>query len=160
MCSSDLQSWYGLDLSPDEKKIWFSGGGFGKVHRFQIQDNTIVQLSEKEPDPLKLSRQELADFRKKLNAEKGFKSGLLWDDSRQLLYALNINRGELLAQNEVGEVVKTLSLQGRPYDIKRSPQNGLLYISDWSEKQVLVVDPELFQLAARIPVGIHPNQMA
>ena len=84
----------------------------------------------------------------------------MWDDSRQLLYALNINRGELLAQNEVGEVVKTLSLQGRPYDIKRSPQNGLLYISDWSEKQVLVVDPELFQLAARIPVGIHPNQMA
>ena len=40
-------------------------------------------------------------------------------------------------------------------------RNGLLYVSDWAGRAVLVVDPDdAPRRSAAIPVGEHPNQMA
>ena len=154
------QSWFGLAVAPDESRLWWSGGGFGRVHQFQIDENQLIQTSEKEPSPFELSRKELAEIRTKLSKEKSFKSGLAWDSKRKCLYALNINQGKLLAINEEGQTVSELDLGGRPYDVQISPRNGLLYVSDWSERRILVIDPHQMTLAARILVGEHPNQLA
>ncbi|HEX4142777.1 MAG TPA: alkaline phosphatase family protein [Pirellulales bacterium] len=47
----------------------------------------------------------------------------------------------------------------RPYDVLRA-RNGLLYVSDWADRCVLVVDAETLRVIGRIPVGEHPNQLA
>jgi YVTN family beta-propeller protein len=47
----------------------------------------------------------------------------------------------------------------RPYDVVRA-RNGLLYVSDWVDRCVLVVDAETLRTIGRIPVGEHPNQLA
>lgn len=57
------QSWFGLAVAPDESRLWWSGGGFGRVHQFQIDENQLIQTSEKEPSPFELSRKELAEIR-------------------------------------------------------------------------------------------------
>ena len=154
------QSWFGLAVAPDESHLWWSGGGFGRVHQFQIEENQLIQTSEKEPNPFELSRKELAEIRTKLSKEKSFKSGLAWDSKRKCLYALNINQGKLLAIDDEGQTASELDLGGRPYDVQISPRNGLLYVSDWSERRILVIDPDQMTLAARILVGEHPNQLA
>jgi YVTN family beta-propeller protein len=46
----------------------------------------------------------------------------------------------------------------RPYDVALA-RNGLLYVSDWAERVVLVVDPQSLRTVSRIPVGEHPNQI-
>jgi YVTN family beta-propeller protein len=154
------QSWFGLAASKDESKLWWSGGGLGRVHRFDLDNGILKQTSEKEPNPFEMSRSELAELRTKLAKEKSFKSGLVWDEKKQQLFALNINQGKLLAMKAEGELIAEVDLGGRPYDIQMSPRNGLLYVSDWSERRILVVDSEQMKVVAKIPVGEHPNQIA
>jgi YVTN family beta-propeller protein len=154
------QSWFGLALNSEESKLWWSGGGFGRIHRFQVNDNQLTQTSEKEPNVLALSRAELAELRAKLTQDKAFKSGILWDEPTQKLFALNINQGKLLKLSENEEPIAELELGGRPYDVQISSKNRLMYVSDWSERRLTVVDPEAMRIVARIPVGEHPNQIA
>ena len=154
------QSWFGLALSGDESRLWWSGGGLGRIHRYTLEGATLTQSSEKEPNVLEMSRAELAALRAKLVKEKEFKSGLCWDEQNRRLYALNINQGKLLVFSENNELISELELGGRPYDVQLSPHNHLLYVSDWSERRLTVVDPETMRVAARIPVGEHPNQIA
>ena len=153
------QSWFGLAMSKDESRLWWSGGGLGRLHRFRLEANQITQVSDKEPNVFELSRAELAALRSKLQKEKGFKSGLMWDEQGERLYTLNINQGKLLALSPDEELVSELELGGRPYDVQLSPRNQLLYVSDWSERRITVVDPAAMRVIARIPVGEHPNQI-
>jgi YVTN family beta-propeller protein len=154
------QSWFGLAASKDESRLWWSGGGLGRVHRFTLENGMLKQTSEKEPNPFEMNLKELAELRMKLAKEKSFKSGLAWDERNRKLYALNINQGKLLAMTEGEEIVAEVDLGGRPYDVQISPRNGLLYISDWSERRVQVVDPNDMRVIASVPVGEHPNQIA
>ena len=32
------QSWYGLAVDKAEGKVWWSGGGYGKLHKFDLKD--------------------------------------------------------------------------------------------------------------------------
>jgi YVTN family beta-propeller protein len=52
------------------------------------------------------------------------------------------------------------TLGGRPYDVVLGQGGHLLYVSDWSGRRVLAVDPTDLQVVAKIPVGEHPNQIA
>ena len=162
------QSWFGLAMSSDESEFFWSGGGLGRLHHYGIDANQITLQSEREPDVLKMSQAELAALRGKMLKENGFKSGLSIDRSRNRLLALNINKGELVeydlsdspkSEQIDGVPLRTLELGGRPYDVQKSPRNGLLYISDWSERRLRVVDPEAWRVVATIPVGEHPNQI-
>ena len=155
-----VQSWFGLAVSPAEDKVWWSGGGSGLVHRFDLRQGTLTRTSQPEPDYGKLSGDELAALRAKLVQEKSFKSGVCFDDQRNSLYSLNINGGMLITTPLAGGPERSLELGGRPYDLKLANDGRLLYISDWAGSRLLVVDPEQWRVVARIGVGMHPNQIA
>ncbi|MCY2985087.1 MAG: bifunctional YncE family protein/alkaline phosphatase family protein [Planctomycetota bacterium] len=157
---SARQSWFGLAMSADEQKLIWSGGGAGQLHTFEIADGKLTRTSEKEPDVRSMKREEAAALKAQLVKEKSFRGGLCLDEQRQCVYSLKINAGKLAVIPFGGEEAKELDLGGRPYDVQLSPRNGLLYISDWSERRIVVVDPVLFRVVARIPVGEHPNQIA
>ncbi len=157
---SARQSWFGLAMSADEQKLLWSGGGAGRLHTFEIADGKLTRTSEKEPDVRSMKREEAAALKAQLVKEKSFRGGLCLDEQRQCVYSLKINAGKLAVIPFGGDESKELDLGGRPYDVQLSPRNGLLYISDWSERRIVVVDPVLFRVVARIPVGEHPNQIA
>jgi DNA-binding beta-propeller fold protein YncE len=94
-----------------------------------------------------------------LAKDKAFKSGLYWDETADKLYVLNINQGKLLCQSSSGESISEMEVGGRPYDVQKSPRNGLFYVSDWANRMVLAVDAEAMRVVSRIPVGDHPNQI-
>jgi YVTN family beta-propeller protein len=157
---SVYQSWFGLALTSDEKKLFWSGGGAGRLHTFDLANGQMTRTSEREPDVRSMKREEVMALKAQLAKDKSFRSGLCLDEERQCVYSLKINSGILMVTPfETGES-KELELGGRPYDVQVSPRNKLLYVSDWSERRILVVDPVLLRIVARIPVGEHPNQLA
>ena len=158
---SAYQSYFGLAISADEKKISWSGGGAGRLHTFDlVEGNLLKRTSEPEPNVRSMKREELAALRAQLVKDKSFRSGLCLDEKRQCLYSLKINSGKLAVIPFGAAEASEVEVGGRPYDVQLSPKNGLLYVSDWSERRLTVVDPVALRVVARIPVGEHPNQIA
>jgi hypothetical protein len=84
------QSWYGLALSADEKRVWWSGGGAGILHQYDFGEEKLKRTGSEEPPPPK--RGEAAKL-------LSFKSGLLYDTRSRSLCSLDMNAGTITAIN-------------------------------------------------------------
>src|SRR5205807_3859391 len=127
-------------------------GGGSVVHRFDLAGGRLSRTGPPEPDYSKLTKVEKAKL-------KNFRSGLCLDVNAGILYTLDIDQGTLTAVSlSDGRELRTLTVGGRPYDVLLA-RNGLLYVSDWAGKQVIVAQPAENRVIARITVGEHPNQI-
>jgi YVTN family beta-propeller protein len=155
------QSWFGLAITPDEKRLWWSGGGAGFLHTFELADRRMVRTSAEEADPAQMTDAQRAELKKKLRGPGEFKSGLTLDARNQVLYSLDINGGKLKALNpKDGSILRSAPCGKRPYDVALSRDHTRLYASDWAGASVLVLNPSDLTIAAKIEVGEHPNQLA
>ena len=157
------QSWFGFAISKAEDKVWWSGGGNGYLHTFDLKGTNLTRTSKKELNPIDLKPEDVAKLTEQMRANKVFKSGLCLDEPRGRLYTLDINGGTITAidlKKPDAEKPPVGTLGGRPYDVSLGRGGHLLYVSDWSGRQVLVVDPTELRVVAKIPVGEHPNQIA
>src|SRR5262245_16171126 len=150
------QSWFGLAVDRAEAKVWWAGGGFGRLHTFDLTDGRFVRTSKPEPEPKKEAG---ARKKEEPTALAPFKSGVCLDESKGLLYSLDINAGSIAAINLKDQAVWTATVGGRPYDVVLGPGGYQLFVSDWAGRQVLIVDPAEMRVVRKIPVGEHPNQM-
>src|SRR5262245_36813096 len=149
------QSWYGLALTPDEKRIWWSAGGADMLHTFDLRDGKLARTSPADPDTSKMTKQEL----EKLKSRQKLKSGVCLDAGRETLYSLDINAAKITAINLKEEGVSATAPCGsRPYDVVLARSGLHLYVSDWASRMVLVLDPHDLRVVNKIPVGDHPNQ--
>jgi YVTN family beta-propeller protein len=145
------QSWFGLAITPSADKLWWSGGGGGALHVFELKDNKLARADQ--GDPTKAGKDPV-------NKNK-FRSGLALDAKRNALYSLDIDAGTLIAIDVTGQKPeRTANLGGRPYDIVIARNGSRLYVSDWSSRRVLAIDPDDLRVVAKIAVGEHPNQIA
>lgn len=167
------QSWFGLAADFQVGKLWWSGGGNGKLHTFDFTDGQFSNVVKGDPtvnsnDPP--SRRTVAP---------PFLTGIFHDVKQGSLYSLAILPKGMTKSFLVGDQSKEIKGTGvitriatngnveeasapcgkRPYDVVKA-RNGLLYVSDWADRCVLVVDPQSLLTLARIPVGDHPNQLA
>jgi len=147
------QSWFGLALTPDEKRLWWSGGGAGLLHTYELSDLHLKRIGPADPPLPK------RDEKSTTPKNPTFKSGLLLDSDTRTLYSLDINTGTICAIDRKSGEARTAKCGGRPYDVVRSRNGAQLYVSDWAGRAVLVVDPKSLRVVARIAVGEHPNQM-
>jgi YVTN family beta-propeller protein len=150
------ESWFGLAHDPAGKRVWWAGGGASLVHEYTLNANVaLTRNGPAEADRSKLSKKEKA-------AQKSFFAGLAHDAARRRLYTLDIDAGTLAVVPMGPEAVakRTLDLGGRPYDVALSRDGNKLYVTDWAEKSVAVIDADALTLIKRIPVGVHPNQIA
>ena len=82
--------------------------------------------------------------------DRFFFGGIYLDSAADILYSLDIDQGLLTASNAAsGKELTKLAVGGRPYDMVRA-RNGLLYISDWAGRQVVVVQPRDNRVIGRI----------
>ncbi len=147
------QSWFGLAADRAQEKLWWSGGGAVALHTYDFKNGKLLRTGAAEPDQSRLTREERAKI-------KGFKSGVCLDAKGNILYSLDIELGTLSAVRlSDGQEFASVAIGGRPYDVIQA-RNGLLYVSDWAGRRVVVVKPEEKRVIARIAVGEHPNQLA
>src|SRR5262245_55783333 len=143
--TTDRQSWYGLTIDKAEGRVWWSGGGVGRLHTFELKDGKFARTGPENPPEAPAT---------------SFKSGLDLDEGKGLLFRLDVNSGAI-SSIPLGEgKLVTRSIGGRPYDVVVGPSGNLLYVSDWAGKQVLAVDPTELRVVQKIAVGEHPNQMS
>jgi len=146
------QSWFGLALSAQQDRVWWSGGGGGALHTLSLNEGKLAR--DDDGDPTDGARRAEAN-------KKQFRSGLALDAKRNVLYSLDINAGRLIAIDVSGkEPERTLDIGGRPYDVAIARNGSRLYVSDWARRMVLGIDPDDLRVEAKIGVGEHPNQMA
>jgi len=168
------QSWFGLAADSKHGKVWWSGGGNGKIHEFSWSGHTLAAVTHHEPidvnapppkptDPKPIPQ----DFRTGiwLDAEAGSLFSLATLPKKEANPASNVpvdfKMVGTMTRFRIGTGTVELSVPcgRRPYDVLKA-RNGLLYVSDWADRCVLVVDPETLLTVAKIPVGEHPNQLA
>lgn len=165
------QSWFGVAVDAKVEKLWWSGGGEHVIHSFAIGAKEFTAGPVHKPaKPVEGA---------KAVEPEGFRTGLCLDaSSKPTLYSLTIlakggNKsfawGDASSDDGVGGVISAIDPTGeapprsaacgvRPYDVVKA-RNGLLYVSDWAGRRVLVVDAETLKTIGKIPVGEHPNQI-
>ncbi len=162
-----LQSWYGLAISPDESKLWWSAGGQGTLHTFERNELSFKPSSPVDPKLTKLTPEELEKVTAEMENSSAFKSGLCLDESKNTLYSLDIHyqkdkdspkEGRITAIDLKTNTTRSAIIGGRPYDIIAG--RNQLFVSDWAGRRVLVLDPTSLKVQQTISVGEHPNQMA
>jgi YVTN family beta-propeller protein len=169
------QSWFGLAADPASGKLWWSGGGEALLHSFawsggQLEARGVYPPAAPEPAAA------AGNANQNLT---GFRTGLHYDGSSGELYSLTIlpkggNKsfawGDATTDKGAGGAITRIGITRsipemsmpcgkRPYDVLKG-RNGLLYVSDWADRCVLVVDAQTLRTIGRISVGEHPNQLA
>lgn len=167
------QSWFGLVQDEKSGAIWWSGGGNNLLHAFMVGGADLTRTSP--PENVLLQ--------KMTKGSERFRTGVAWDAAKGILYSLSlpgsgenrslawgdavpadpnakVNAGSISAIDPNGKQPDRYAAAGlRPYDVVVG-RNGLVYVSDWADKRVLVIDPVPLRVIQRITVGEHPNQLA
>ncbi len=165
------QSWFGLAADENISRLWWSGGGDATIRSFAFHSGKLEpQDTLPVPDN---SRDGETD-----SLKTGFRTGVYFDAKNECLYSLTAipkggNKsfawGDPVTDKGAGGAITRIALGKkagdfsfrcgqRPYDVVKA-RNGLLYVSDWSDRCLLTVDPETLRTVSRIPVGEHPNQI-
>ncbi len=161
------ESWFGLATSAGQDVVWWSGGGSNRIFQYAVNDKGLTrqtfdppfkaQQATAEPATGRRNRGRSAEERASLHH---FRSGLLLDAASHTLYSLDINAGRIDAiEVPSGKITQSAECGGRPYDVVRSHNRALLFVSDWAGRAVLAVRPGDLHVISRIPVGEHPNQI-
>ncbi len=147
----------GVAYSKDGKRIWASGGQTNLVREYENLPSGMVEKGQIQVDPRK---------------KGGFVTGL----------ALSVNESRLFVANHQGGDVAVIDTATRkvthripmgtsadpyhasmfPYAILPSADGNKLYVSNWKEGNIAVVDarnPDAAVVTKRIKVGEHPNAM-
>ena len=145
------QSWFGMAVDDDDR-AWWSGGGSGTLHRFQVADGKLARVGDPEPEPVAK--------KKAAGPKPGFRSGLALAEDGKVLYSLDINASTLFKLDAAtGATLAQAKVGIRPYDVVVARNGSRLYVSDWAGRSVLAVDPADLRVVQKISTGEHPNQM-
>jgi YVTN family beta-propeller protein len=172
------QSWFGLATDPASGKLWWSGGGDAVLNTFTWDDEKL-QRGEAYPPPARPGVTPMPPGQPAPGEPPpGFRTGVYFDSEKGELFSLTIlakggnksfawgdpttdmNTGgaisRIMTRKETGDL--SMPCGKRPYDVLKA-RNGLVYVSDWADRCVLVIDPQTLRTIGRVPVGEHPNQM-
>ncbi|MEN9685306.1 MAG: hypothetical protein RLZZ28_1092 [Bacteroidota bacterium] len=140
------KSWYGLQFSSDEKKLYASGGNDNWILEYNIINkklvlNDSIVLGKKWPNKIA-------------------PAGIAIDDNKKVLYVVTRDNTALYTIDlNTKKVLQQYQLDGEAYACVLSPDNRELYISCWGCDKVYVFDTEKNNISATIPVGDNPNEL-
>ncbi|HEY2931701.1 MAG TPA: bifunctional YncE family protein/alkaline phosphatase family protein [Acidobacteriota bacterium] len=138
-------SWLGLARSVRDRKLYVSGGGDNKIFKFRKERKGYLADGE-----IVLAPPRNADV---------FVGGLAVSADGSRLYAVcNLSNEVRVLETANGKTVRAYPTGKHPYACVLSPDDKTLYVSNWGDASVSVID-----LAGgtihNIRVGLHPNDM-
>src|SRR5205807_8338648 len=99
------ESWFGLATTPDQSGVWWSGGGSNRLFRFGLNNGKLTREVDIEGPTATLKEASKPTQGGDVAGMRPFKSGILIDPLKRLLYSLDINAGRIdainLADNQV-----------------------------------------------------------
>lgn len=140
------KSWYGLQFSADEKRLYASGGNDNWILEFAIENRKLklkdsIVLGKKWPNRIS-------------------PTGIALDDAKQLIYVVTKDDNSLYVINlKNHETIMRVPLGGEAYACILSPDKKELYISCWGCDRVYVFNTYKKTITNEIPVGDNPNEL-
>jgi YVTN family beta-propeller protein len=155
-------AWLGLSWSPDGHTLYVSGGNANGEKKIEASLAPIYALSYAngrfDPQPKAEVRDEST------TTDKTWWSGVLADPKRGVVWAAN--RGTSMDATDVVQFdAATGSVRGRvhvgvsPYELALTKDGRRLFVSNWGDKSVSVVDARSLKVIKTIPIGFNPNDM-
>jgi YVTN family beta-propeller protein len=139
-------SWNGLAFSKDGKTIYVGGAGSGRIHVFNYNAGTAAALTSVKP----------------LKDESDcFIAGLAVHPVTGKLYVCNEANHELLVlQPDTLALETRLPVGQHPHSCIFAGDKRHLYVSNWGNRSVSVVDTRTNRRLRDINVGLRPNELA
>ena len=140
------KSWYGLQFSADEKKLYAAGGNDNWILEYAIENKKLILkdsiiLGKKWPNKIA-------------------PAGIALDDAKQILYVVTKDDKSLyIIDLKTKKTVQQIALGGEAYACLLSPDQKELYISCWGCDKIYVFDTEKKNVTAEIQVGDNPNEL-
>jgi YVTN family beta-propeller protein len=155
-------AWLGLAWSGDGHTLYVSGGNANGEKKIEASLAPIYALAYRDG---RLDPKPTATFVDNAVAlDKTWWSGVLSDPKRGLVWAAN--RGTSMTATDVvafdaasGAIRKRVRVGVSPYELALTPDGKRLFVSNWGEKTVSVVDVASQKVIKTIPVGFNPNDM-
>ena len=155
-------TWLGLAWAPDGRTLYVSGGNANGEKKIAASLAPIYALAYRKG---RLDPRPVATFLDPTTPmNKTWWSGVLADPKRGLVYAAN--RGTSLSPTDVVAFDgKTGAIKGRvrvgvsPYELALTADGKRLFVSNWGERSVSVVDAGQMKVIKTVPVGFNPNDM-
>jgi YVTN family beta-propeller protein len=155
-------TWLGLAWSGDGHTLYVSGGNANGEKKVEASLAPIYALAYRDG---RLDPTPVATFTDDtMPKDKTWWSGLLSDPRRGLVWAAN--RGTSMAPTDVvafdaksGAIKKRVRVGISPYELAMTKDGRRLFVSDWGEKSVSVIDVASQKVIKTIPVGFNPNDM-
>lgn len=140
------KSFYGLQFSADEKKLYASGGHDNRIMVYAIQQGKLVKhdsISLGQPWPNRVGP-----------------AGLALDEVRGRMYVVTREDKQLYVIDlKTKAVVKKYGLDAEAYDCKMSKDGKELFITCWGCDQLLSFDLVQESWKQPVLVGDNPNEM-
>ncbi|HEX4710451.1 bifunctional YncE family protein/alkaline phosphatase family protein [Phenylobacterium sp.] len=154
-------AWLGLSWSPDGHTLYVSGGNANGEKKIEASLAPIYALAYRDG---RLDPKPVATFQDTLPTEETWWSGVLADAKRGLVWAAN--RGTSMAPTDIvgfdaksGAIAKRVRVGVSPYELTLSQDGKRLFVSNWGDKSVSVVDVAAQKVIKTIKVGFNPNDM-
>lgn len=140
------KSWYGLQFSDKDDKLYASGGNDNVILIYPIDKDKLL-----EPDTIKLGK----PWPVKISP-----TGLAVDDQRQILYVVTKENNSLyIIDLKTKVITKRIPLGSEAYSCLLSPDGGVLYISLWGANKVALLDTRQQLITDSIASQYAPNEL-
>ena len=139
-------SWYGLQFSQDEKKLYVSGGNDNIILVYPIKNQKLgiadtISLGKKWPNKIS-------------------PTGIAIDDDAKILYTVTKENNSLYSVNlKNKKIIQQLDLGAEAYSCLLSPDLKTLYITLWGGDKVVVFDTKKRIFTHEIKTESHPNEL-
>ena len=170
------RSFNGLGFSPDGKRIYVTGGNSDAIHVFDFDGTsataaTPIQIGGRVPPttapatddarPAKGRRRRGKASVDNPSADDHFLTGLAVDPKSGRLFVCDEAADAVLVIDPLtAKVVATWPTRARPYTCVLGGGGAYLFVSNWGDRSVSAIDTATGRMAARIGVGLRPNEMA
>ena len=156
-------TWLGAAWAADGRTLYVSGGNANGEKKETPSTAPIYALDYRHGRLVRDPAGDLVD--PTLTKEQVWWAGLEFDARRNLLYA--VNRGTSTDQPsamvvfdaKTHVVVDRIPVGVTPYEVRLSADGRRLFVSNWADRTVSVIDAATRKPITTVPVGPNPNDM-
>ncbi|GHO87412.1 hypothetical protein KSZ_54180 [Dictyobacter formicarum] len=136
----------GLAFSPDGKTLYAASGGNQEIRVYNFANGTLTEQS-----PISMNGSTKTDF---------YPSGIAPSQDGKFLYVADNRNASVSRIDLATKQLTTTKVGPDPYTVLLNRDGSQLYVSNWGESDVTVLDPNNMTVEKTIPVGLHPNALA
>ena len=162
------KDWAGMSVDPKTGMAFVSGGGMPSKDFLQEQKKQKATAQQLDSFQKPVLRLQWSDGQWKtlpglviagLPEKERFVAGVAVGKAGELFVVNTLNDTVYRLEGTTAAVQAKTKVGYRPYGIAVAPDGEQIAVTNWGEKSVSLLEPKTLKPIARIPVGVHPNEL-